>query len=345
MRYTHIQYLLLLLGICFGVPLISQNTCGPEVAVDSNGFTGTAFFNYGSQSRAKSQNYRTSVAVGQTFVGFTESLSDNSTVGFYSRFLLPPFALKVSATQGDLLDRIQVSWEIDALGPSPNDGFNIYRDDVFLSTVASNIRNYNDFNVIAGRPYIYSVRGLNTYGEGVTSEALGFQVPNGVVTGWISTLNGTAVPDALVTLSPMQGFSAKFGAMDGAFAIGGPGVNPFLPAAGNDWTLTFWIKTDLASANASLIQLRPFSLYLRALTSSSGHEGVAVSTTSLATPFLSATFADSTKNGWHHVALSFDGSSNYGRLYIDGNLQALAPMSIVPSADTLNIGSLAGNGG
>ncbi len=345
MRYTHILYLLVLMCSCLGQLLNAQITCGPEAAVDTNGFIGTAFFNYGSQSRAKSQNYRTSVAVGQTFVGFTESLSDNSTVGFYSRFLLPPFALKVSATQGDLLDRIQVSWEIDALGPSPNDGFNIYRDDVFLATVGANIRNYNDFNVIAGHPYIYSVRGLNTYGEGVTSDALGFQVPNGVVTGWVSTLSGSPVPDALVTLTPMQGFSAKFDATDGATTMKGNGLNPFLPNPGDDWTMTFWIKTDQASNNASLIQMKPFPLYIRALTSSSGHEGVAVSETNSTTPFLSAAFADSTKNDWHHVALSFDGSSHQGRLYIDGVLLGIAPMNTVMSADTINIGSLAGNGG
>jgi hypothetical protein len=159
MRYHHILYLLVLLCSGFGMPLIAQNNCGLEVAVDSNGFSGTAFFNYGSQARAKSQTYRTAVAAGQTFVGYMEDLNNNSTAGFYSRFLLPPFALKVNATQGDLLDRIQLSWEIDALGPSPNDGFNIYRDGVFLATVGANIRNYNDFNVIAGHPYIYSVRG------------------------------------------------------------------------------------------------------------------------------------------------------------------------------------------
>ncbi|MBK9981979.1 MAG: T9SS type A sorting domain-containing protein [Saprospiraceae bacterium] len=345
MRHTRILYLIVWMCSGLGQLLNAQITCGPEVAVDTNGFIGTAFFNYGSQSRAKSQNYRTSVAIGQTFVGFTESLSDNSTVGFYSRFLLPPFALKVSATQGDLLDRIQVSWEIDALGPSPNEGFNIYRDDVFLATVGANIRNYNDFNVIAGHPYIYSVRGLNTYGEGVTSDALGFQVPNGVVTGWVSTLSGNPVPDALVTLTPMQGFSAKFGATDGAMTMNENLLDPFLPDPGDDWTITFWIKTDQASNNASLIQMKPFPLYIRALTSSSGHEGVAVSETNMTTPFLSATFADSTKNDWHHVALSFDGSSHQGRLYIDGVLEGIAPMNTVMSADTINIGSLAGNGG
>ncbi len=337
MRYNHILYLLIMMCSSFGIPLTAQSTCGPEVVVDTNGFSGTAFFNYGSQARSKSQSYRTSVAVGQTFVGYMEDLNYNMTVGFYSRFLLAPFALKVDATQGDLLDRIQVAWEIDALGPSPNEGFNIYRDGVFLATVGANIRNYNDFNVIPGRPYIYTVRGLNAYGEGVSSDALGFQVPNGVVTGWISTLSGSPVPDALVTLTPMQGFSARFGAEDAAFAIATASQNPFLPTFGNDWTMTFWIKTDEASGDASLIHMNPSSLYIRATNSSTGDEGIEVSTTADGTPFLMTIFPDSTKHGWHHIALSFDGISNQGRLYLDGDLQAIAPMTALSSPDTLQM--------
>ncbi|MDO8368287.1 MAG: LamG-like jellyroll fold domain-containing protein, partial [Saprospiraceae bacterium] len=346
MRLIH--NLLGLVGLCcfsLGVAQAQVVPCGPEPEIDTSGFSGTTFFNYGSTARAKSQNYRTAAAVGQTFVGYVDNVTYNSTLGFYSRYLLAPFALKVKATQGDLLDRIQISWEIDALGPSPNDGFNIYRDDIFLATVGPNIRNYNDFNVIPGRPYIYSVRGLNVYGEGSVSNALGFQVPNGVVTGWVQTANGSPVPDALVTLMPMQGFSAKFDPTDGAFAMADTSATPFMPNAGDDWTLTFWLKTDSATANAGLIQFTPFPLYFRALNSAGGTQGVEISTSDTGAPFLSGVFADSTKNGWHHVALSFDGSGGQGRLYIDGILVDLAPMNIIAQADELNLGSRTGNDG
>lgn len=346
MRFTHTLLLLVCLCCCSTRTLRAQTViCGPEPEIDTSGFTGTAFFNFGSTARAKSQNYRTAVAIGQTFVGYVDNVNYSATLGFYARYLLPPFALKVKATQGDLLDRIQIAWEIDALGPSPNDGFNIYRDGIFLATVGPNIRNYNDFNVIPGRPYIYTVRGLNVYGEGTASNALGFQVPNGVVTGWVQTANGSPVPDAIVTLMPMQGFSAKFGPTDGAFAMADTTASPFMPNAGDDWTMTFWLKTDSATAFAGLIQLTPFPLYFRALNSAGGMEGVELSTTSMGAPFLSGTFADSTKNGWHHVALSFDGNGGQGRLYIDGILADLAPMNIVAQADELNLGSRTGNDG
>ncbi|MCC6461159.1 MAG: LamG domain-containing protein, partial [Saprospiraceae bacterium] len=342
MRPIYLLLFLFLLGFSQGS--LTAQTCGPEAAVDTNGFSGTAFFNFGSRARATSQKYRTSVAVGQTFVGYLDGLDRNSTLGFYARYLLPPFAVSVTATQGDLLDRIQLSWEIDALGPSPNEGFNIYRDGIFLAAVGSNIRNYNDFNVIPGIPYNYEVRGRNLYGEGSAGKALGFQVPNGVVTGWVQTTSGRPVPDALVTLTPLQGFSAKFGPTDGAFAQADPGQAAFLPASGQDWTMAFWIRTDAANANAGLIQFAPFPLYIRALASSGGHEGVEVATSATGAPFLSTAFPDSTKNGWHHVAFSFDGSGGQGRLYLDGVLTGLAPMAPLPSADELKIGARTGTG-
>src|SRR5690349_19342556 len=107
MRHTHILLLLALLCSGLQMPMSAQNaSCGPEIVVESGGFSGTAFFNYGSTARATSQKYRSAMAAGQTFVGYIDGLEFNSTVGFYARYLLAPFALTVSATQGDLLDRI-----------------------------------------------------------------------------------------------------------------------------------------------------------------------------------------------------------------------------------------------
>jgi hypothetical protein len=321
--------------------LAQVNNCQPTT-VDSSAYEGTFFFNYGSGSKSFSQKYSTSIAFGQNLTGFIQSAKYNSTVGFYSRYLLPPFALKVTATQGDLLDRIQLVWEVDELGPSPNEGFNIYRDSIFLATVGPNIRNYNDFNVIAGVAYTYTVRGLNVFGEGAPSEALGFQVPNGVVTGWVQTRNGNAVPDVLVTLMPMQGFAAKFGALDGAAAYKDI-TNPFVPTAGNDWTMTFWIKTNTSAANGSVIHLSPSPLYIKAINSASGNEGIEVATSKSGGTILTAEFPDSTKNNWHHVALSY--STGTGRLYIDGVLKNQATLATITAVDTLKMGSHAGLGG
>ncbi|MEO6759326.1 MAG: LamG domain-containing protein, partial [Saprospiraceae bacterium] len=328
------------------VPVFAQQAseCNPALAQPIT--QGDIFFNYGGATDAYSIKNRSSYSIGQAVVGFGVSQSNNSQMGYWSRFLIPPLAPIVTATQGDLLDRIQISWAVQPLGAQPTEGYKLFRDGVFLALVDNNTNNYNDFNVIAGKVYTYEVRGINFYGDGSAGKAIGFQVPNGVVTGWVQTLNGSPVPDAMVTLLPMQGYSARFGAMDGAFAEADTSVNPFMPPnPSDDWTMTCWIKTDAATANAGIIQLSPFPLYIRALNSAGGHEGVEVATSATGTPFLSGMFADSTKNGWHHVALSFEGSDGVGRLYIDGVLVTLSPMTLVPFADVLNIGSLTGTGG
>jgi len=309
--------LIFLLGLHTDISSQSSN-CNPASAPDSSSYQGSAFFNYGTIAKSKSQKYQTAVAIGQNFVGFTENKSNSTYIGFYGRYLLPPFALKVNATQGDLLDRIQLSWTVDGLGPSPNEGFNIYRDGIFLATVSSNIRNYNDFNVIAGVAYTYSVRGINAYGEGSPSYALGFQVPNGVVTGWIRTKSGGPVPDAVVTLMPMQGFAAKFGAMDAATASV-EGDSTFLPANEN-WTMTFWIKTDSASHQAKIISVGEISLFIRAKNSGPIIEGIEVATSPGAAPFLSATFDGTARNEWVHVALSFEDATGLMKIYLNGVL-------------------------
>lgn len=321
--------------------MAQTNSCDPT-AIDTSGYVGTAYFNYGSVNKSKTTKYRTASVIGQVITGAMENDGFSTNIGFYGRYLLPPFKVNVTATQGDLLDRIQITWQIDALGPSPNEGFNIYRDNVFLATVGPSIRNYNDFNVIAGVAYTYTVRGLNVYGEGSPSEALGFQVPNGVVTGWVQTRNGNPVPNALVTLMPMQGFSAKFGALDGASAAKDT-ANAFMPPSGDDWTMTFWIKTNSATPNASIIHLDPAPFYIKALPSTSGDEGIEIATSATGGTILSSAFPDSTRNGWHHIALSWN--NGVSRLYIDGVLNNQANVATIGVADTLLMGAKAGLGG
>jgi hypothetical protein len=246
MRKTYIFFIWACLFLLYSPAQSQLIDCINQEAQDTSGYSSTAFFNYGSLPRVKNQKFKTSIAVGQTFIGFAEN------VEYSTRFLLPPFKLKVQATQGDLLDRIQLTWEIDDLGPQSTEGFNIYRDDIYLATVGSDIRNYNDFNVIAGKAYTYNIRGINAFGEGANSEALGFQVPNGVVTGWVRSINDSPVPDALVTLMPMQGYSAHFDSLDNAMSVSEIS-NPFLPDGIQDWTVSFWVKNNSASENSRMI--------------------------------------------------------------------------------------------
>jgi hypothetical protein len=317
----------------------SDPACNP--AGTSSIRPGQVFFNYGSGIDVRNSSRRTDMVVGQMLVGPVTTPENDMAFGSFGQILIPPFAPIVTATQGDLLDRIQISWVLNPLGPNPTQGFNLYRDGVFLATVASNIRNYNDFNVIAGRPYNYEVRGINVYGEGVAGKALGFQVPNGVVTGQVQTMNGSPVPGALITLTPMQGFSLKFDASDGAFFYDTVSI---LPAANGEWTLSFWMKTDSATANAGLLDFSPFPLFIRTIASSGGHEGIQIAQTAAGTTLLAGQFPDSTKNDWHNIALSVDADGK-GRLYLDGNLVAINDLPPVPSATEVRFGSRTGQTG
>ncbi len=330
-------YALLLLCSGIAAPAFAQQQ-DPKCSFINEPITkGEVFFNYGSATDAFSIRNRSSYSIGEPVVGSGVSQSNISQMGFWSRFLITPLAPLVTATQGELLDRIQLSWAVNPLGAPPSEGFKLYRDGVFLALVDNNTRNFNDFNVIAGRAYHYEVRCINQYGEGFPGTAIGFQVPNGVVTGWVQTLNNRPVPDAFVTLTPLQGFSSKFSATAGAFAEADASTgNSFLPVSGA-WSIAFWIKTDVATANAGIFQLSPYPLYITALNSGGGTEGIAVSTAVPGASILSGTFPAATKNGWHHVAIASDGNTQ-GRLYIDGVLVSLATMNTLPSADLLNVG-------
>ncbi|MBK9337257.1 MAG: T9SS type A sorting domain-containing protein [Lewinellaceae bacterium] len=326
---------------CLAAPTLqAQNAnCSDGTVIDANSYSGTVFFNYGSVTNASNSKNRTTASVGELFLGTYFGQQFNGQAGFYSRFLLPPLAPNVIASQGELLDRIQLSWAPEPLGSFPSEGFNIYRDGVFLANVGVNIRNYNDFNVIAGRAYNYEVSGVSAYGNGAFGQAIGFQVPNGTVTGWIRTTSGRPVPDAFVSLTPLQGFSAKFGPTDGAFAMSNKGVTDTLvPLNNGEWTLSFWVKTDSASADAAILAFDPYPLTIRPIVSASGHEGIEVAQTHNSAVLLTGQFPDSIKNDWNHVALTMDADGK-GRLYINGVLVEIDDLPPLISADELLIGS------
>lgn len=318
---------------------VAQVNCSDGSVVSEDTYTGQMFFNYGSITNAFSNKNRTSLSVGEPLTGVFAGQQYNGMLGFFSRFLLPPLAPLVIASQGELLDRIQVTWTLDPLSPAPTGGYNIYRDNIYIASVGKNVLSYNDFNVIAGRPYVYKIVGINEFGEGPGGLATGFQVPNGVITGKVSTINGTPVPDALVTLAPLQGFSAKFGYGDGAFFDLDTSLNSILPPAGNSWTITFWVRTDSAASQGVVLRLGPDDLYFRAKNSSSGTNGIEISTTATGTALLSADFPSGTASAWHHIALTFNADDNQGRLYLDGELVEITPVDAPGTTDHIDLGA------
>ena len=316
----------------FFVPLVTDGepACRPLDVSDL--IPGPAMITYGSGIDMANNSRRTNIVVGQTAVGITSDGAMTNGFGSGGELLLPPAPPIITATQGELLDRIQISWAPNTFGAQPTEGYKLYRDGIFLASFDNKVRNYNDFNVIAGRPYIYSISGINGYGEGALGKALGYQVPNGVVTGSIQTLNGSPVVDAIVTLMPMQGFSLEMGPNDRAFAEDTLG---FLHNATN-WTITGWAKVDqVTDFNTRLIQFQGADWWL-APRSDSGVKGVVLNVQGSPTGML-MDFPDSTKNDWHHFAVSHDGAQFRG--YMDGKLVGnITAPAVSGDTKTLNLG-------
>jgi len=320
-----------------------QDDCVPTTGVITPRFN-EVIFNYGSATSAVNSRRASSMIIGEPLVGQSNNTKNTTEFGFYSQFLLPPQSPFVSASQGELLDRIQITWASNALGGTSTGGYNIYRDGIFLANVGPNISSYNDFNVIAGKPYTYTIAGINDFGEGFLGSGLGFMVPNGVVTGQIETLNGNPVVNATVSLDPMQGFATNFGSQQGAGALQNAS-KPFLPNDSSDWTISFWIKTTFSTENGSIMQIGPnIGAFVRfvGMESASGAEGVIFS---FENETLDGLFPNQSKNEWHHVTLTHKASGFLTSLFIDGVLAQQKAINIPTISGSLDIGNRFLSGG
>lgn len=304
----------------FFVPTLPAQVpnCSDGTVTVNTSYSGAIFFNYGSTVNTFSVKNRTTSAVGQPFIGEYFSQQYNGAAGFYTRFLLPPTPPLVTASEGDLKDRIQVEWTVDPLSSSPELGFNIYRDGAFIGRVEKEIRVFVDFNVQAGRFYNYQVAGVNSFGEGRKGSGLGFLNPNGVVTGQVKTFNGSPVVDAEITLSPTLGSALEFTGDDVAFA-------EFSPAfLSPKWSVSCWVKIGSGNNDASIVDFGSSANKNWWLSTNGASKGVKfnVGAQSLAYNFT----AD--PDGWHHVAAVYSGASLL--LYVDGVLTGTvtAPISV-----------------
>jgi len=330
--------LFLLTIVCLWVglgsmPLRAQNSanCTDGTVVGSTTYSGTVFFNYGGTTNSITSKNRTTGALGESFIGPYLSPTYNGVAGFFSRFLLPPTAPLVYASEGDLEDRIQVNWVVDPLSPSAEGGFNIYRDGAFIGHVDKEIRVYVDFNVQAGKFYNYQITGVNAFGEGSRGSGLGFLSPNGIVTGQITTMNGNPVVDAAVTLTPTLGTALRFTGDDLAFAE----FKPVLHSGA--WTVSAWVKIGANNDNASIIDFgSPTQKNWWLHTLGTGVKGIRFGVGNTSTS-QSATYTFvNDPDGWHHIAAAYSGATLL--LYVDGDLVATTPAPIAQASLPLFFG-------
>lgn len=330
-----IHHLSLIAMTCFSILLLFPLLWAPSAQAVEKMSIG--IFSYGSTARVTNLDRTESVVytIGQSVVGNIEAVSGNNVLesgdmGLWSFFLLPPLAPYTTASDGDFPDRIEVRWPFDALSSPPNAGFRIFRNNSLLATLPANEQSFQDYNVYPGQIYNYEVLGMNQFGEGGRGADPGFVNPNGVITGHIQTTQQRPVIGAEVKLSPNLGQALSFDGVDDYVEI--PNFAPCDTAL----TIEAWINHT--SGNGHIVNRGGgygdpgYSLFHYG-----GHirielqrdVGVIVDNPAPA------------DNEWHHVAFTWDNSSQDILVYIDGQL---APNSgtfagpIAAPGQELNIG-------
>lgn len=331
----NIQHLLLaaLLLLVLVQKTAAQSSPNCATASDEDYLTSKSFFNYGNVSNAYTTKTRLNVTVGQPVVGSYFAQQTKGTFGFWSSFLMPPAAPVVTCSEGDLEDRVQVDWSPDPLSPAAT-GYKIYRNGSLLASVDGETFSFLDFNVIAGKFYTYEVSGVNTFGEGVRGQNLGFVNPNGVVTGQVRSFAGNPVPGTLVTLTPTFGASGNFTGSSMAFAE----YSPAYPR--NQFTLSAWVRLGAGNDNAAIFDLGSTiskNWWLHTLPAASG-KGIrfGLGNGPSGVTNLDYTFPAATADAWHNVAVTYNGASLL--LYVDGELISTAVASVATDSMTLFFG-------
>jgi hypothetical protein len=332
----NIQRLLLLLLVLPGTQQVlaqGQTNIACQNLSSDVFYTGAVFFNYGSTTNAFNTQNRSNLTVGQPTVG--ESYDQNYTAGFgfWDRFLLAPSAPAVTCSEGDLPDRVNVTWVVDPLSPVASIGFNIYRDGSLLTSVDNDVRAFVDFNVVAGTFYTYTVKGKNQFGEGYGGSSLGFLNPNGVVTGQIKTFSGNPVINAAVTLTPTTGTSLNFTGSDKAFAE----YNSAFPS--NKFTVSCWVKLGAGNDDAGLLDLGSTlnqNWWIHTLPAGSGKGvRVGIGTGSIGNT-LDYAFPAASADDWHQITITYNGGSLI--LYVDGEFSGTKSSTFSTVAGNLFFG-------
>ena len=199
--------------------LLGQDICEPVYTVpkimhvNNVGSTGSAD---GVRMLDENNGRTVLVTVGQPFAGNLIGnvySNDSTSLGFYSYYIREPIPPTMFASDGDYESKILVEWELNDSRTGPpitSTETLLYRNGFVLTTVSSDVTEYQDFNVFAGVTYEYEAVVSNARGASHDGEDYGFLNPNGMITGLIETPNGNPVQFTQVIVTPNLGRSAKF---------------------------------------------------------------------------------------------------------------------------------------
>jgi hypothetical protein len=336
---TKFPILLCCLLIHFGVKAQQDTLCNPS---EASKIFGEAFLTYGTFTNAYTVFNRTDVTIGQSLTTTVpvQSVNFQTGLGYWSKYLLPPQAPALLASQGDYKDHIQLSWQVNPLSPAAS-SFVIRRNGAFLTEVNADIQEYLDFNVQAGEFYEYSIVAKNGFGQGSQIKYVGFVNPNGVVSGKIETGSGNPVPGVEVRLTPLTGASLLFDGINGQLCVS---YNEKLPTSA--FTVSAYVKLGLKNNETGIIDWgsglnKNWWITTTGISESKGYifhigNGTGSDTLKYYLPIDQINLPNNPDN-WHQITMVYNGSAM--SVMVDGSFVGTKPATISREKQHLNIGS------
>ena len=327
MRFAHNYSLaVLLLALIWLLPgqAAAQKRCEPCFSIPHFTVNGTATNKATGTDQAANKKYTLIATVGEIEVDLTATNDASYSVApsFWGFHLTEPVPPRVQATDGDHLDRIEVSWEIpdDRTGPPVTGSLvTLLRNGSILTTLPLRQTQYLDFNVFPGEEYEYAVVTSNDLGDSHEELDSGFLTPNGTIVGTVKTRNGNPVNDVKVVLEPNLGRSGNFEVDDYVY------FPKMLAGLDSSYTVEGWFRS-IVNQEQTLFAVvdsattRPF---LRIQLDGGGqlqweHRGSSSTDSDLVTTPVS--YTDDSK--WHHFAAVLADSNLSMTLYVDGRIAA-----------------------
>jgi len=295
---------------------------------------GDIIVNYGSVTNAFSFRNRSSFTVAQPLVGSGVGKDYTSQTGFWTRFLLPPKAPQVIASQGDFPDRVLITWNLDPLSADPFDGYVVTRDGAFLTQVDRKINQFIDFNVQAGEIYDYGVYGRNKFGNGSLGKSYGFVNPNGAVTGLVRTFSNNPVPGSIVKLTPIVGTALFFDGINDYVCVSHTAQVP-----NEMWTVSSWVKIGTTYDSDGIVDFGSDlnkNFWIQT-TPASLSKGIVIGTGDGSQKHEITHEFTNNPDGWHQVTAVYAAGSLM--LYIDGSFVSSMNAQIAQEDALITIGA------
>ncbi len=271
---------------------------------------------------------------GQLFIGMPQGNSGATRGGgAFAYILVPRPPAFVNASNGSSESNITITWQ----NVAGEDGYRIFVNGEVRDTRGPNVTSFSDTGLDPGTYNVYGVQSFNAIGSSQIVTDLGYTRPNGRISGAVTTVVGSGVPDVFVEATP---YATQ------ALQLNGSGYVEIPHTSDLDQTDTFtiegWIRLSGTGGRQVIYSTRRFnepgSFQLEAGNGGTGTGGrLAVSSINT---WLVVSPADVIQAGtWHHVAYVRDG--NQHRLFVDGQqvAEVASSFEFVPNTSPKLIGA------